>query len=136
MTENVKEHVKDAGAWKRLLIMLLFAVLYSVAEVVITVVVVFQFLSVIITGKTQENVQQFGAQLSAYAYQVFRFLTYNSEELPYPFSDWPSGKPLTEEAEKPKRRAPARKPRAKKAEPKAAAAKPAARPTEEGEATK
>jgi len=132
MTENVKEHVRDTNAWKRLLYMLLFAVLYSVAEVVITVVVVFQFLSVLFTGKKQDKVLEFGAQLSSYAYQVFRFLTYNSEEHPYPMGDWPSGKPLSEAAEQPKRAAPARKPRASKAAPKAAAKKPAA--AAEGEA--
>ncbi|HXH72872.1 MAG TPA: DUF4389 domain-containing protein, partial [Mariprofundaceae bacterium] len=93
--EQLKENVKNSSAWMRLLFMLLFAVLYSVAEMVLTVVVIFQFLSVLITGRKNAKVLSLGAQLATYAYQVFSYLTYNSEERPFPFADWPADKPLT-----------------------------------------
>ena len=105
MDDELKRHVGDSGVWKRLLFMLVFAVLYGVAEIVLSAVVVFQFLSVLFTGSRNAKVLSLGASLSAYAYQVFRYLTYNSEERPFPFADWPSDRPLVERtgAARPKR---------------------------------
>lgn len=98
---EIKEHVKDTSVWMRVLYMALFAMLYWVAEVVIAVVVLFQFLSVLFTGKKNDKVLQLGAQLSTYAYQIFSFLTYNSEVHPFPMGEWPSGAKLTEGSFKP-----------------------------------
>ena len=120
VTEEFKEHVKDTSAWTRLIFMALFAVLYWVAEAVIMIVVLFQFLCVLFTGNKNEKVLALGAQLSTYAYQVFRYLTYNSDERPFPFGEWPSDAALGEQAEvaaKPKTAAP-RKRAVKKAVPK------------------
>jgi hypothetical protein len=117
-TSDIKEHVKDTNVWLRLLFMLLFAMIYSAAEVVLAVVVFFQFLCVLFTGNKNAKALLFGSQLSAFAYQVFSYLTYNSEERPFPFADWPSGKSLAEETVKPKPRAAPRKRAVKKAAPK------------------
>ena len=120
--EAFKEHVKDPSIWKRLLFMIMVGILYSAAEVVLCVVVLFQFLNVLITGSKNDKVLAFGAQLSTYAYQIFRYLTFNSEEQPFPIGDWPSDKALAEKTAA--RKTVARKPAAKKAAPKTA--KPAA----------
>jgi len=123
-TEALKKHVMDAAIWKRLLFMILFTILYSAAEVVLAVVVVFQFLTVLITGAKNNKVLSFGAQLSTYVYQVFSYLTFNTETRPYPMGDWPSEKSLSEKAKaaaKPKatpRKPAAKKPPAKKVAPK------------------
>jgi len=132
-TEEIKENVTNTNVWIRLLYMALFAVLYWAAEVILAVVIVFQFLSVLFTGNKNAKVLAFGAQLSTYAYQIFRYLTFNSEEQPFPLGDWPSDKTLTEEVvatEKPKR-AP-RKPAAKKTATRKTPAKKAAPKAEEG----
>lgn len=126
MDDELKQHMGDRGVWKRLLFMLVFAVLYGVAEVVLSAVVVFQFLSVLFTGSRNGKVLSLGSSLSTYAYQVFRYLTYNSEERPFPFADWPSERPLVEQAEaaRPKRSAPRRRPARPK--PESGEAKPEA----------
>jgi len=134
-TNELKEHVKDTNVWIRLLFMLLFSIIYSVAEVVIAVVVFFQFLHVLFTGKKNEKVLSLGSQLSSFAYQVFSYLTYNSEVKPFPFTDWPSDRLLAEKQEEEKaarRRAPARKAAAKPA--KAASTKAKAAETEAAKA--
>ncbi|MDX8387881.1 MAG: DUF4389 domain-containing protein [Ghiorsea sp.] len=112
---DIKTNVTDSSVWKRLLFMLLFTVLYSAAEVVLAVVVIYQFLSLLITGNKNAKVLSFGAQISKYAYQIFGYLTFNSEEQPFPIGDWPNDKPLAEKAAEPSKskRAP-RKPAAKK----------------------
>jgi hypothetical protein len=116
VTDELKEHVKDTSVWTRLLFMLLFAVLYWVAEAVIMVVVLFQFLCVLLTGNRNDKVLALGAQLSTYAYQIFRYLTYNSEDKPFPLGDWPSDAELggvevakTAEKKPARKRAPAKK---------------------------
>ena len=73
--------------WLRGLFMLLFAVLYTIAEVVVTAVVLLQFLIVLVTGERNERLTGLGERLSVYVYDVLRFLTYNSEQRPFPFSD-------------------------------------------------
>jgi hypothetical protein len=100
LSEDVKENVKDSSVWKHLLFMLLFGFLYSVAEVVLVAVVVFQFLFVLFTGNKNDRLLDLGSKISNYIYQVLRYLTYNNDERPYPFSDWPSGQD-TADAEEP-----------------------------------
>jgi len=114
-TDELKNNIKNSSVWKRLLFMILFSILYSAAEVVLAVVVIYQFLSLLITGNKNEKVLSFGAQISTYAYQVFSYLTFNTENKPFPMNDWPSDKPLTEKLKEPSKakRAP-RAPAAKK----------------------
>lgn len=92
--DTMKSNITNTSAWKRLLMMLLFTIIWSVAEIVIVAVVLFQFLSVLFTGNKNEKVLIFGAQLATFTYQVFHFLTYNTEQQPFPFADWPSATPL------------------------------------------
>ena len=35
----------------------------------------------------------FGQSLATYTYQIVMYLTFNTEEQPFPFADWPSGPP-------------------------------------------
>lgn len=115
--DAMKSNIKNTSAWKRLLMMLLFAIIWSVAEIVIVAAVLFQFLSVLFTGNKNEKVLIFGAQLATFTYQVFHFLTYNTEQQPFPFADWPSATPLHAATPPP--------PTASKAPRKRTAAKPA-----------
>lgn len=120
--EHLKENLKDSNVWLRLLFMLLFSIIYSVAEVVLVMVVVFQFLCVLFTGNKNDKVLSLGSQLSAFIYQIVRYLTYNSDTRPYPFSDWPSDAVLAEKQPATKRAtrraAPKKKAKPVSAEPK------------------
>ena len=90
MDNEVKENIKNRSTWIRFLYMLLFVVFYSVAELVIWAVVLFQVAVNLFTGKSNERLLLFGNQLSRYVYEILLYLTYNSEDLPFPFSGWPS----------------------------------------------
>jgi hypothetical protein len=69
--------------------MVLFALLLQLALGVMWVLVTVQFLFALITGNDNKNLRAFCDSLSQYIFQAIRFLTYNSEEKPFPFSDWP-----------------------------------------------
>lgn len=91
MHDKASELQTDEGIWVRGLYMLLFALLYSVAEFVMAAVVLLQFLYRVFTAKTQPRLLSLGASLASYIYQLIRFLSFNSEHKPYPFSEWPDG---------------------------------------------
>ena len=61
-------------------------------------VIFLQIASALFTGEANQNILSFGKKLSAYIYHILLFLTYNTDELPFPFSDWN----LTEELDVPK----------------------------------
>ncbi|MDX8377208.1 MAG: DUF4389 domain-containing protein [Mariprofundales bacterium] len=88
--QQMKKHICRCSTWIRLLYMLLLTVFYTIAEIVLTAIIVFQFLCVLFTGEVNERLAEFGEQLSCYIYAILRYLNYNSEERPFPFSDWPS----------------------------------------------
>ena len=89
MDAQLKDNVTRGSTWRRGLYMLLFAVIYSIAELLLTAVVIFQFLISVVTGSVNERLLSFGRSLSIFIYRVFLFLTYNSEQHPFPFAAWP-----------------------------------------------
>jgi len=93
MNEDIKQNIRERKTWLRGLYMLLFLVFYSVAKVIIFAVIAFQFVLTLLTGKTNERLIKLGQSLCTYVYQILTFLTFNSNEHPYPFGAWPSGAP-------------------------------------------
>ena len=89
MNDETTESYKDRSVWVRGMYMLVFMFFLGVAKFVTLVVVVFQFLTVLLTAVTNKKLVRFGQSLSTYHYQVMMFLTYNSEEHPFPIGDWP-----------------------------------------------
>lgn len=85
-----EQHIKARSTWLRLLFMLVFVVFYAVSRIVVTVVVIVQFLHVLFTGETNPRLKEFGHALAAYTYQILLYLTFNSEVRPFPFDEeWP-----------------------------------------------
>lgn len=125
MSDEVKQNLKNADVWMRLLFIVILYVLYGVAKVVLFFTVVFQFLATLFTGNTNERLLVFGKQLSQYIYQLVQYLTYTSDDKPFPFADWPAGE--TSKPAKPAAAAPKKKAAKKKA------AKPKAKPAPEPE---
>jgi hypothetical protein len=80
----------NCNTWIRLAYMLLFTVLLMAARLVITLVVVVQFLLVLLIGSDNENLRNLGQGLAKWVYETVMFLTFNSQEKPFPFDEWPS----------------------------------------------
>ncbi len=90
MTEKqIKTNLLNVDVWIRLAYMALFALLIVVARIIILVVAVLQFLLVLITGRDNDNLRDLGQGVSKWVYQGLLFLTFNTDEKPWPFSDWP-----------------------------------------------
>jgi len=87
----IEENLKSKPTWLRLVFMILFSVLASVTIFVASIVVGLGFLWVLFTGETNKRLQALGKSIASYLYQIFCYLTYNSDERPFPFdAEWPS----------------------------------------------
>ncbi|WKD51062.1 DUF4389 domain-containing protein [Microbulbifer spongiae] len=87
--DELKRNLTSGSQWVRLLYMVLFAICLEIAGFVLLAVVVLQFLFSIINGSANDNLRRLGDQLASYVYQAIQFLIYNTEEKPFPFSEWP-----------------------------------------------
>ena len=83
-----KRAIRDV--WRRGMFMLLFLIAFSVAEVVLYLVTIVQFIWMLATGEANYLLQRFGRSLSIWISEVVRFLTCVSEEMPFPSKDWPA----------------------------------------------
>jgi hypothetical protein len=82
--------IAQPSVWIRVLLMAVFAVAsYFVLLPLILVLSIAQSLFMLITGEANGNLKYFSATLELYFSQLFKFMTYLSEEKPYPFSDLP-----------------------------------------------
>jgi Domain of unknown function (DUF4389) len=68
----------------------LFVFALVIARVVTGAVVVIQFLFTVFSGQTNDNLRYFGASLALFVYQALLFVTYNSDDKPFPFAPWPT----------------------------------------------
>jgi len=86
---GIAEHLTSRASWLRLLYMVLFVALWSITRLVVLAVVILQVLFLLLSGGRNERLAGFGESLAVYSYQLVAYLTFASEEQPFPFSDWP-----------------------------------------------
>ena len=91
MNAETKTNLQSKSTWVRVLYMLLFVLAYSAAEFVLGVTVVLQVIIKLVTGSLNERLKTFDKQISLYIYDVLNFLTFNTENKPFPFDEWPTG---------------------------------------------
>jgi len=88
----IEENLKSRATWTRLLFMVICYVLVSIASFVGTFVVVLGFFWLLFTGDINRQIRQVGQSIAAYVYEIIRYLTFNTDERPFPLGgEWPSG---------------------------------------------
>lgn len=85
------EHDTPRNIWVRCLYMLLMGLAYQVVGTLVFFVTVIQFVVRLVSDAPNTHLLSFGRHLGRYLQQIVSFLTFDSEEVPFPFSDWPSG---------------------------------------------
>lgn len=91
MTETtLKQRLKDESFWLRLPFMFLCFFAWRLAELVLLGVILVQAVYRLFKGEPQAQLLSLGSQLATFSYQTFRYLTFNSEVKPFPFSNWPN----------------------------------------------
>ena len=99
MSDDLKENVMDTNIWLRLVFMLLFAVIFGATRLILVTVVAIQFLWVLFSGNRNKQLLSFANQLATFIYQIYRYLSFNTETRPFPFGDFPSDEALIDEPE-------------------------------------
>ncbi|MDO9624527.1 MAG: DUF4389 domain-containing protein [Pseudomonas sp.] len=89
MSEEPKDLARES-ILLRILWMVVFVIVWQLAELVLGAVVLLQLGYRLFYGAPSASLLGFGDSLSQYLAQIGRFGTFNSEEKPWPFADWPT----------------------------------------------
>lgn len=89
MTENAGTNKRNI--WVRGFLMLLMVFAIHVSGTLIFAVTVIQFVMMLLNDTPNARLVALGRGLGEYLHQIVTFLTFATEEIPFPFSEWPSG---------------------------------------------
>jgi hypothetical protein len=90
MDELTKSRLKRGDHWLRLIIALVyFGLLFYLVKTVIGLVLLTQFVIGLFSGTVNRRLLDFTGNLNCFSYHVLQYLTWNSNDRPFPFSDWP-----------------------------------------------
>lgn len=88
MNDQINQNLKKHSTWKRIVYMLVLAVIVSIVRTLLWAVIFLQIITTLLTGSSNSHILVFGRSLSAYLYHITLYLTFNTELLPFPFSNW------------------------------------------------
>ena len=112
---TVKENVKNPDVWLRGLFILIFAVILYFAIILVWLVVVFQFVTKLLTGDLNRQLADFSGGLMRYISLILGYITFQADEKPFPFSSWPE-EAKTQHAPRPRTRRRTTRPPSRKKE--------------------
>ena len=75
--------------WKRGLIMLLLAIAFGLAQMVLNAIAFVQFFWLLFTRQPNTYLTRFGSSLALWLGDVARFQTCAADDKPFPWRDWP-----------------------------------------------
>lgn len=90
MTEQSVVTVRRQHVWQRGLFMLLMAIVYQLCGTLLFIIAVIQFVLVLLKDVPNARLLAFGRSLGSYLKQIANYLVFASDDVPFPFSDWPS----------------------------------------------
>lgn len=76
----------------RVLWMLVFLLVWQVAQLVLGGLVLVQLIYRLVYGGPNGGLMNFGDTLSQYLAQIGRFGSFHTEQKPWPFADWPASR--------------------------------------------
>jgi len=91
MNSSPDTATKKRKIWVRGLFMILMIFAYHLSGTLLFVVATLQFATTLLNKVPNARLLSFGRSLGSYIQQIAYFLTFFSEDVPFPFSDWPSG---------------------------------------------
>lgn len=90
MNEQAQEPASRSQIGIRLLYTILFLPIYGICNALVVLTTVFQFALLFITQKHSEPVRTFANRVISYAYRVWRYVSLNSSQRPFPFAEFPA----------------------------------------------
>ncbi len=93
MNQALKSNLTNGQTWMRLVYMIVFAAVFGVAGMVVAFVVLAQFAFKLFGGEVNPRLAEFGDGLASYFRQMIAFLTFHTDDKPFPFAPWPQTSP-------------------------------------------
>ena len=76
--------------WVRALIMLLMVVAFHLGATVLVCVAVLQLVLLLATGAPNDRLRALGTGVGRYLAQIADFVSWATDDAPFPFSEWPA----------------------------------------------
>lgn len=76
--------VQGHSKWQHALLILLFAFIYQISEIVFAAVAIFQVVCLLLTGARNDNLNDFSIRLTDYMYLVLQYVCLSSSKTPWP----------------------------------------------------
>ena len=90
MTENALITTPEPRKlWVRALLMLLMCAAFQLAAWILVLTALVQLVFAIFNDEPNRRLKLFGSSVGLYLTQIASFVTFATETLPFPFSDWP-----------------------------------------------
>lgn len=90
MDENSVIAANKRNLWIRALFMVLMVFAFQICGTLLFIVAVLQLIISLLNDVPNGRLLAFGRGLGRYLQQITFFLTFASEDVPFPFNDWPS----------------------------------------------
>ena len=88
--DELKNKILNPDHWMRLLLMaLMYIILFSLVKLIVSISLLVQWILVLFAGEPNARLRHFTKGLNRYGYQIMEFISFNSDERPFPLSDWP-----------------------------------------------
>lgn len=89
MNETSANPPDRRSIWLRGLLMLLMALCFQLASTLLGLLAVVQFVLTLLKDTPNARLRAFGQSLGSYLRQIADFVSFATDDVPFPFSDWP-----------------------------------------------
>lgn len=87
--DDLVDNLREPSQWVRIFFMLVFYFVSLAVVMILLVLTLGQALFSLITGKANDDLCTLGGSIAQYNYQIWQFLTYNTQTKPFPFDQFP-----------------------------------------------
>ncbi len=95
--KSLIDNLRSESFWVRLGFMVLFSIALKLLLPLLMLIIWLQFIYQTVMGKVQEDLYKFISSATQFVYQVYLFLSLQTDNKPYPFADWPAAKAVPQE---------------------------------------
>ena len=88
-TAVLTENIKEPSIWVNFFLKIFYLVFLNFIVPFLGFITLLQLLFSIGSKKPNENLVTFSKKISSYIYQIINFITYSSDQRPWPFNSFP-----------------------------------------------
>ena len=91
MTDTSATTHDKRSIWLRLLLMILMTIAFQISGTLLTLGAIVQFVLALVSDAPNARLIAFGQSLGLDLSEIASFVSFATEDAPFPFSAWPSG---------------------------------------------